>query len=114
MGPFPARPKRSAYTGSDVVGGSEDDSTMADKIGKKEGMNYCVAGGPNKVNCSNRTGTQGISKTKHSPTTFRAKSSCLCSAHFDDSCLKHKPGFRDAGTGEAVELRKLQCRGHGL
>ena len=61
MGPFRARPKCSDYRGSDIVGGSEDDSVMADKRAKKELINYCVAGGPNKVNCSNRTGSPGIS-----------------------------------------------------
>ena len=40
MGPFRARPKRSDYTGSDVVGGSENDSVMADKRAKRGGMNY--------------------------------------------------------------------------
>ena len=60
MGPFSARSKRSSYTGSDVFGGSEDDSVMADKRAKKGAKNYCAAGGPNKVNCSNKTGTPGI------------------------------------------------------
>ena len=35
MGPFCAQPNRSSYTGSDVVGGSEDDCVMADKRAKK-------------------------------------------------------------------------------
>ena len=59
--PFFALPKCSDYTGSDVVGGAENDSAMADKRAKRGGMNYCAAGGPNKVNCSSRTGTPGIS-----------------------------------------------------
>ena len=59
--PFFARPKCSDYTGSDVVGGAENDSAMADKRAKRGGTNYFAAGGPNKVNCSSRTGTPGIS-----------------------------------------------------
>ena len=39
MGPFCAQPNRSSYTGSDVVGGSEDDSVMADKRAKKGAKN---------------------------------------------------------------------------
>ena len=39
------------------------------------------------------------------------KSSCLCSAHFDDSCFEHKPVFHGDVTGEAVELRKLLIKG---
>ena len=54
MGPFCAQPNRSSYTGSDLVGGSEDDSVMADKRAKKGAKNCCAAGGPNKVNCSNK------------------------------------------------------------
>ena len=128
MVPFRARPKRSDYTGSDVVGGSEDDSAMADKRAKKGGMNYCAAGGPNKVNCSNKTGTPGISmhyfpkdeslRQKwirfvriHRKDFEPKKSSCLCSAHFDDSCFEHKPVFHGDVTGEAVELRKLLIKG---
>jgi len=34
---------------------------MADKRAKKGAKNYCAAGGPNKVNCFNKTGTPGIS-----------------------------------------------------
>ena len=49
MGPFRTRPKCSDYTGSDAVGGSEDDSVMVDKRVNKGGMNYCAAGGPSKV-----------------------------------------------------------------
>ena len=44
MGPFGAWSKRSSFTGSDVVGGSEDD-----KRAKKGAENYCAAGGPNKT-----------------------------------------------------------------
>ena len=47
MGSFCARSKRSPYTGSDVVGGSKEDSVMADKRAKKGAKNYCAAGGPN-------------------------------------------------------------------
>ena len=53
--------KQSPYTGSDIVGGSTEDSVMADKRAKKGAKNYCAGGGPNKVNCSNKTGTPGIS-----------------------------------------------------
>ena len=56
MGPFCVRSKSSSCTGSDVVGGSEDDSFMADKSERKGAKNHCMAGGPNKVNCSNKTG----------------------------------------------------------
>ena len=34
------------------------------------------------------------------------KLSCLCSAHFDDSCLEHKPVSLKDATGEAIELKK--------
>ena len=61
MGSFCARSKRSPYTGSDVVGGSKEDSVMADKRAKEGANNYCAAGGPNKVIYSNKTGTPGIS-----------------------------------------------------
>ena len=61
MGPFCARSNRSSYTGSDVASGSEDNSFMAEKRAKKGAKNYCAASGPNKVNCSNKTGTPGIS-----------------------------------------------------
>ena len=40
MGPFSARSKRSSFTGSDVVGGLEDDSVMADKRAKKGAKSY--------------------------------------------------------------------------
>ena len=128
MGPFCARPKRSSYTGSDVVGGSEDDSVMADKRPKKGGMNYCAAGGPNEVNCSNRTGTPGISMHYFPKeeslwqkwTRFvrinrkdfvPKKSSCLCSVHFDDSCFEHKPVSLMDGTGQGIELKKRLIKG---
>ena len=104
MGRFCAQPNRSSYTGSDVVGGSEDDSVMVDKRAKKGAKNYCAAGGPNKVNCSSKTGTPGISMhyfpeeeslwqkwTRFVRINRRdfvpKKSSCLCSAHFDDSIV---------------------------
>lgn len=126
--PFFARPKCSDYTGSDVVGGAENDSAMADKRAKRGGTNYCAAGGPNKVNCSSRTGTPGISvhyfpkdeslrqKWTRFVRTHRKdfepkKSSCLCSAHFDDSCFERKPVFHGEGSGEAVEMRKLLIKG---
>ena len=126
--PFFARPKCSDYTGSDVVGGAENDCAMADKRAKRGGMNYCAAGGPNKVNCSSRTGTPGISvhffpkneslrqKWTRFVRTHRKdfepkKSSCLCSAHFDDSCFERKPVFHGDGSGEAVEMRKLLIKG---
>ena len=38
--PFFAPPKCSDYTGSDVVGGAENDSAMADKRAKRGGTNY--------------------------------------------------------------------------
>ena len=44
MGPFCAWSKRSSFTGSDVVGGSEDD-----KRAKKGAENYCTAVGPNTL-----------------------------------------------------------------
>ena len=110
--PFFARPKCSDYTGSDVVGGAENDSAMADKRAKRGGTNYCAAGGPNKVNCSSITGTPGISvhyfpkdeslrqkwtdSSAHTEkiSNLSKKSSCLCSAHFDDSCFERKPVFQ--------------------
>ena len=123
MGPFSERSKRSSFTGSDVVGGSENDSVTADKKAKKGAKNYCAAGGPNKVNCSNKTGTPGISMHNfpkeeslqqkwtwfvriNQKDSVPKKSSCLCSAHFDDSCFEHKPASLTDATGEATELKK--------
>ena len=128
MGRFSARSKRSSFTGSDVVGGSEDVSVMADKRAKKGAKNYCAAGGPNKVNCSNKTGTPGIcmhyfpkeESLRQKWTRFvrinrkdfvPKKSSCLCSAHFDDSCFEHKPVSLTDATGEAIELKKRLIKG---
>ncbi len=90
-------------------------------------MNYCAAGGPNKVNCANRTGTPGISmhyfpkdeSLRQSWTRFvrihrkdfaPKKSSCLCSAHFDDSCFEHKPLLAD-GSGKATEIKRILKKG---
>lgn len=39
------------------------------------------------------------------------KSSCLCSAHFDDSCFEHKPVSLTDATGEAIELKKRLIKG---
>ena len=39
------------------------------------------------------------------------KSSCLCSAHFDDSCFEHKPVSLKDATGEAIELKKRLIKG---
>ena len=39
------------------------------------------------------------------------KSSCLCSAHFDDSCVEYKPVSLANATGEAIELKKRQIKG---
>ena len=128
MSPFSARSKRSSFTASDVVGGSEDDSVMADKRAKKGAKNYCAAGGPNKVNYSNKTGTPGISmhyfpkeeSLRQKWTRFvrinlkdfvPKKSSCLCSAHLDDSCFEHKPMSLTDATGEAIELKKRLIKG---
>ena len=128
MGLFCAQPNRSSYTGSEVVGGSEDDSVMADKRANKGAKNYCAAGSPNKVNCSNKTGTPGISmqyfpkeeSLRQKWTRFvrinrrdfvPKKSSCLCSAHFDDSCFEHKPLSLMDATGEAIEKRKRLIEG---
>ena len=102
-----------------------------DKRAKKGAKNYCAAGGCNKVNCCNKTGTPGISmhyfpkeeSLRQKWTRFvrinrddlvPKKSSCLCSAHFDDSCFEHKPvspvSLADA-TGEAIELKKRLIKG---
>ncbi|KAK2548287.1 hypothetical protein P5673_031519 [Acropora cervicornis] len=117
-----------ALSGSDLVGGSEDDSVMADKRAKKGAKNCCAAGGPNKVNCSNKTGTPGIAmpyfpkeeSLRQKWTRFvwinrrdfvPKKSSCLCSAHFDDCCFEHKPLSLMDATGEAIELKKRLIKG---
>ena len=88
----------------------------------------CVASGPNKVNCENRTGTPGISmqylskdenlrqKWTQFVGIFREdlmpkKSSCLCSAHFEESCFKHKPVFLTDGSGKAIQLKKMLIEG---
>ena len=39
------------------------------------------------------------------------KSSCLCSAHFDDICFEHKPVTLKDATGEAIELKKRLIKG---
>ena len=122
------RSKCSSYTGSDVVGGSEDDSVMADKKAKKGAKSYCAASGPNKVNCSNKTTMPGISmhyfpkeeSLRQKWTRFvrinrndfvPKKSSWLCSAHFEDSCFEHKPVSLKDATGEAIELKKWLIKG---
>ena len=61
MGLFSTQPNCSSYTGSDVVGGFDSDSVTGDKRTKKGAKNYCVAVGPNKDNCSNKTRMPGIS-----------------------------------------------------
>ena len=98
------------------------------KMAKKGAKNYCAAGGPNKVNCSNKTRTPGISMhyfpkeeslwqkwTRFVRINRRdfvpKKSSCLCSAHFDDSCFEHKPLSLMNATGEAMELKKRLIKG---
>ena len=100
----------------------------ADKTAKKGANNYCAASGPNKVNCSNKAGTPGISmhyfpkeeSLRQKWTRFvrinrddfvPKKSSCLCSAHFDDSCFEYKPVSLTDATGEAMELKKRRIKG---
>ena len=39
------------------------------------------------------------------------KSSCLCSAHFNDSCFEHKPLSLMDATGEPIELKKRLMKG---
>lgn len=101
---------------------------MAEKRAKKGGMNYCVAGGPNKANCSNKTGTPGITMhyfpkneslrqkwTRfvriHRKDFVPKKRPCLCSAHFDKSCFEHKPVFLTDERDQAMELRKQLVKG---
>ncbi len=70
------------------------------------GGKRCVAGGPNLVSCANDSKTEGISMHlfpneetdaqrrnkwvkfvhKHRPGFHATATSCLCSAHFEDSC----------------------------
>ena len=38
------------------------------------------------------------------------KSSCLCSAHFEDSCFEHKPLSLMDTTGKAIELKTSDKR----
>ena len=130
MGPFCARPKAPRETGYDDISGSKDSSVMAEKKGKKGGVNYCAAGGPNKTNCWNKTGSPGISmhyfpsnetvRQKwirfvriHRKDFIPKKSSTLCSAHFDDSCFEHKPVVirTDDGKGEVIEFTKRLIKG---
>lgn len=80
---------------------------MAEKKERRAGKRYCAAGGPNAVNCANKTGSPGI--TMHyfpADETLRqkwirfvrihrkdfvpTKSSTLCSAHFEESCFHLK------------------------
>ena len=91
-------------------------------------MNYCRAGGPNKVNCENRTDTPEISmhdfpkdENLHQKWTrflpiFREdflpkKSSCLCFAHFEESSFEHKPVFLMEISGNAILLKKTLIKG---
>lgn len=67
-----------------------------------------MAGGPNKVSCTNNSYTDGISMhyfpkneavrikwmrfvQKHRKDFVPSKKSCLCSAHFDKSCYENRP-----------------------
>ena len=101
---------------------------MADKKKKKGGQNYCSAGAANNVNCSNKTGTPGISlhyfptdenlRKKwtrfvriHRKDFVPKKSSCLCSAHIDESCFEHKSVLIENEGGQSSELKKNLIKG---
>ena len=79
-------------------------STIKEKCNR--GGKRCVAGGPNLVSCANNHRMEGISMHlfpneekdqqrrkkwinfggKHRPGLQATPTSCLCSAHFEDSC----------------------------
>mgnify|MGYP001800646681 CR=1 FL=1 len=101
---------------------------MADKKLKKGGQNYCSAVTASQVNCSNKTGTPGISMhyfpsdeiVRDKWTQFvrihrngfvPKKSSCLCSAHFDESCFEHKSILVENEAGQAIELKNYLIKG---
>ena len=82
----------------------ESTSIMAEENAKKGGKNYCSAGGSGGINCDNKTGTPNITMhyfpsdeklrakwtrfvRSHRKNFVPKKSSCLCSAHFDESCF---------------------------
>ena len=94
-----------------------------EKKTKKGGKNYCSAGGPGGTNCDNKTGTPNISmhyfpldeKLRAKWTRFvrihrkdfvPKKSSCLCSAHFDESCFINKPTLVTKDGVSAIEMTK--------
>ena len=76
-------------------------------LNKKRGGKRCVAGGPNQISCANDSKTEGMSMhlfpnketepqrhrkwvnlvRKHRPGFEASSTSCLCSAHFEDSCF---------------------------
>ena len=75
---------------------------------RKQGGDYCVAGGPNKVSCKNNSYSECISMhyfpkdeivrkkwtnfvQKHRKNFVPSNKSCLCSAHFDKSCYENRP-----------------------
>ena len=78
-----------------------------DSAKRVRGGKRCVAAGPNLVSCGNNQRTEGISMylfpnaetdaqrrkkwenfvRKHRPGFSATTASCLCSAHFDDSCF---------------------------
>lgn len=123
---------RSAKTivlhGCDVVNRAQDTTVMAEKRKSRAGKRYCVAGGPNAVNCSNKTGSLGI--TMHyfpSDETLRqkwtrfvrihrkdfvpTKSSALCSAHFDESCFHTKGIALVDEEGNSVQPKRTLIAG---
>ena len=118
-----ARSKRSNVSGYDVASGSESMSITAEKKAKKGGKNYCSASGPGGINCDNKTGTPNITmhyfpsdkKLRAKWTRFvrihrkdfvAKKSSCLCSAHFDESCFINKPTLVTKDGVSAIEMKK--------
>ena len=101
---------------------------MADKRKKPKRGRRCIAGAPNKTSCGNSYYTEGI--TMHSfpsDPIIRAqwfrfvqrhrvdfsepvnKHTCLCSAHFEDSCFIRDHSIVEVMT--EVKMRRILIKG---
>ena len=95
---------------------------------RKRGGRYCVAGGPNKVSCTNCSYTEGISMhifpkdeivrrkwtrfVKKHRLDFKAKSlSALCSAHFEPSCFERNTSISLGNDKPSKALRRFLIKG---
>ena len=102
---------------------------MAEQSASKRGGNYCVAGGPNKVSCKNKTYMPGISMhyfpreeavrqkwirfvRKHRKDFVPSKSSTLCSAHFEEKCFEHRSiSLMGEGEQQPLKMKRILTKG---